>query len=60
MNIVKMLIGMNHWKKRMKKLADSPAYTDEWWHEVIDSVEFMPPEERKGFVNQFVSTMINF
>ncbi len=55
-----MLIGMSHWKKRMNKLADKEAYTKEWWDEVIDSVEFMEESERKGFVNQFVSTMINF
>ena len=60
MSIIKALIGMSHWKKRMKKLADQPAYTEEWWDEVIDSCEFMEPEARKGFVNQFISTIIGF
>lgn len=60
MGMIKALIGMSHWKKRMKALASKPAYTDEWWAEVVDSVEFMPPEARAGFVNNFISTMINF
>ena len=60
MNIIKAMIGMSHWKKRMKKLSSKPAYTDEWWAEVADSCEFMPENEREGFVRQFINTMMNF
>ena len=60
MSIIKALIGMSHWKKRMKKIANTEAYTDEWWNEVIDSLEFLPEESRRGMVNKYVSTMINF
>ena len=60
MNMIQMLIGISHWKKRMKKLASQEPYTKEWWDEVIDSVEFMEGPAKKGFVNSFVSTMINF
>ena len=60
MSIIKALIGMSHWKKRMKKLQSQTPYTEEWWAEVIDSAEFLPKEQRRGFVNKFISTLINF
>lgn len=60
MNIIKAIIGMGRWKKRMKALAGKPSYTEEWWEEVVDSVEFLPKEDREDFVDSYVRAMLGF
>ena len=60
MNILKAIIGMGKWNKRMKALEKQPAYTEEWWNEVVDSVEFIPKEGREDFVDSFVRAMLGF
>lgn len=60
MNIIKAIIGMGRWKKRMKMLENEEAYTDEWWNEVVDSVEFLPVEGREEFVDSYVRAMLGF
>ena len=60
MNIIKAIIGMGKWKKRMNKLDTQKSFTDEWWNEVVDSVEFLPKEEREGFVDSFLRAMLGF
>ncbi len=60
MNILKAIIGMGKWNKRMKALENKPAYTEEWWDEVVDSVEFMPKEARADFVDSYVRAMLGF
>ena len=56
--MIKEIIGMIRWKSRMKKLQKQEPYTDEWWNEVIDSLEFLPKEAREGFVESFVGTTL--
>ncbi len=60
MNILKAIIGMGRWKKRMKALEKKEAYTDEWWDEVVDSVEFLPEEGRADFVDSYVRALLGF
>lgn len=60
MNIIKAIIGMGKWKKRMKKLEAQPAYTPEWWKECEEALEFLPPEGRKPFLDKFVYSMLGF
>ena len=56
--MIKALICMNHWKKRMKKLASKPAYTKEWWDEIQNSIEFVPEDDRAALVRTFVEMAI--
>lgn len=60
MNILKAIIGMSKWKKTMKKLAKEKAYTPEWWKACEECIEFLPEEERAGFLDSFVSAMLGF
>ena len=60
MNMIKAILGIIKWKKRMSKLATKPSYTEEWWKELADSCEFMPENERKGFVDSFVALTLHF
>lgn len=55
MNMIQLLVGMSHWKKRMKKLESVPMYSDEWWAECEDALEFMDPESRKAFFFGFIA-----
>ena len=60
MSMIKALIGMMKWKKRMKKLQSVEPFTNEWWKECEDSLEFLPEAERNGFIQSFVNHMLSF
>ena len=56
--MLKAIIGMIKWKGRMKKLAKMPAYSDSWWKECADALLFLPENQREGFLNSYISSMI--
>ncbi len=58
MNMIKAAAGMMKWKNRMKKLENDPSYTDEWWQECAEALEFLPEAEREGFIDTFINLMI--
>lgn len=58
--MIKAIIGMIKWKIRMKKLEKETVYSEKWWKEVQESVLFLPENQRKGFVDSFISTMVQF
>ena len=60
MNLIKAIIGMGKWKKTMKKMADQKAYTPQWWDQCEKCIAFLPEEERKGFLDSFVNSMLGF
>lgn len=58
--MLKTIIGILKWKSRMKKLAKKTSFTKEWWSEAADALEFLPKEERQGFLDGYISTMLQF
>ena len=53
-----MLIGIIKWKLRMNKLKKTDIFTEEGWKACVDALQFFPEDQRQGFMEQYVSVVL--
>lgn len=53
------IIGMIKWKIRMKKLKNMQPYTEEWWNEMFDALQFVPEQARERMMNGFIQLALS-
>ena len=53
------IIGMLKWKIRMKKLKNMQPYTEEWWNEMFDALQFVPEQARERMMNGFIQLALS-